>query len=104
MSVNVASFLVAYPEFSNAGTAMLTAQLAQCELIVSDSFEGQRDQVVMLTLADRLASGPWGRDARLVTEEGRSTTYSIELERLKRANAVRALRLGVSDSGSRWCR
>lgn len=98
MTVSIASFKVAYPEFVNAGDDLLTAQLAQVELVVSDSFGDQRDQVVMLTLADRLATSPSGRDARMMTEEGGATSvYSTELERLKRANAVRAIRLGVVD-------
>lgn len=100
MAVTVASFLVAYPTFTNAGTALLTSQLAQVELIVSDSFGTQRDQVVMLTLADRLATSPAGRDARLTTEKVPTSTYSVELERLKSANAVRAIRFGVDDGGS----
>ena len=100
MAVTTASFLIAYPEFRNAGAAMLAAQLAQVEIVVSDSFGTQRDQVVMLTLADRLATSPAGRDARLTTEKAPTSTYSVELERLKSANAVRAIRFGVDDSGS----
>lgn len=99
MTVSVNSFLVSYPEFANAGTALLTSQLAQVELCVSDSFGDQRDVVVMLTLADRLATSPSGRDARMLAgDEGSQTSvYATELERLKRANAVRALRFGVRD-------
>lgn len=104
MTVSVASFKLAYPEFSNAGDELLTAQLALAEVVVSDSFGDQRDLVVMLTLADRLATSPSGRDARMVTEDRPASTYSVELERLKAANAVRALRMGVDDGGVRWCR
>lgn len=99
MAATVAGFLLCHPEFANAGTALLTAQLAQIELVVSDSFGAQRDQVVYLSLADRLATSPSGRDARMLAgPEGSATSvYATELERLKRANAVRALRLGVAD-------
>lgn len=98
MTVSIATFKVAYPEFTNAGDPLLTAQLAQVELVVSDSFGDQRDQVVMLTLADRLSTSPSGRDARMLTEDEKRSTYSAELERLKRANAVNAVRLGVTES------
>jgi hypothetical protein len=104
MAASVEGFLVAYPEFRNAGTALLTSQLAQVEIIVSDSFGTQRDQVVYLTLADRLATSPAGRDARLTTEKAPTSTYSVELERLKSANAVRAIRFGVDDNGAAACR
>lgn len=104
MAVTVNSFLAAYPEFGNAGTTLLTAQLAFAEAVVSDSFGDQRDLVVMLTLADRLAQSPSGRDARMVTEERPASTYSVELERLKAANAIRAMRMGVDDSGAWRCR
>ncbi len=105
MTVTVNSFLAAYPEFANAGTTLLTAQLAFAEAVVSsDSFGDQRDLVVCLTLADRLATSPSGRDARMTTEDSPTSTYSVELERLKAANAVRALRMGVDDNGVRWCR
>jgi hypothetical protein len=106
MTVSVNSFLAAYPEFQNAGDTLLTAQLALAEVVVSsDSFGAQRDLAVMLTLADRLATSPSGRDARMTTEDRPASTYSVELERLKAANAVRALRMGVDDGGIRWtCR
>src|SRR5688572_19568087 len=97
MATSTAGFLAAYPEFSNAGTTLLTAQLAFAEAVVSDSFGDQRDFVVYLTLADRLATSPSGRDARMTTDEQPRSTYSVELERLKAANAVRALRMGVDD-------
>ena len=97
MAVTISTFKAAYPSFVNAGDEMLTAQLAQVELIVSDSFGDQRDQVVMLTLADRLSSMPEGRDARLTAEGGPRSTYAPELERLKAANAVRAIRFGAED-------
>jgi hypothetical protein len=100
VTVSVASFLVRHPEFVNAGTALLTQALADIELEVSaDAFGSQRDAVVCLKLADRLASSPSGRDARMVMGEGanQSTTYRRQLDELMQANAVRAIRLGVVD-------
>ena len=94
MSVTVASFKVAFPEFVKAGDPMLEAQLAQAELEVSDLFEDQRDHAVMLRLADNLALSPWGRDARLVGEKATSSPYGQRFWRLAEANAVRASRLG----------
>jgi hypothetical protein len=100
MTVSVASFLVRCPDFANAGTSLLAAALADVELEVSsDAFGAQRDAVVCLKLADRLASSPSGRDARMVMGGGanQSTTYRRQLDELMCANAVRATRLGVVD-------
>lgn len=93
MAVSTASFLLAYPEFVGAGTSLLTAQLAQAELLVSDAFGTQRDLVVMLVLADALARSPSGRDAKL-DGPGDVTVYQHTLDRLKTANALSASRLG----------
>lgn len=96
MTVSVSSFKIAYPSFVNAGDTLLTAQLAQVELEVSDGFAEQRDAVVMLLLADRLSSMPEGRDARMLTEEGGATsTYRKRYDELCAAYAVNALRFGV---------
>jgi hypothetical protein len=92
MAASTASFLLAYPEFANAGTPLLTAALAEAELLVSDSFGTQRDSVVYLTMADALARSPSGRDAKLADDE--KTVYQHTLDRLKSANAVTASRLG----------
>lgn len=98
MTVSVSSFLDAYPEFAKAGTTLLTAQLAQAELEVSDSWADRRDTVVMLTLADALANSPWGRDARMVTVDkaGRvsTSTYGARLDDMRRAHGIRGSRLG----------
>lgn len=97
MAVDVSSFVIAFPEFSKAGTPMLEAQLAMAELEVSDLFEDQRDHAVMLRLADNLALSPWGRDARLVPAGATTSTYGVLFQRLAEANAVRASRLGSSN-------
>lgn len=103
MAVTVSTFKVAFPEFSKAGDAMLTAQLAQAELEVSDSFGDRRDLVVMLTLADNLANSPWGRDARMVPVNKvngaqMQSTYAVRLQALKEVNAVSGSRFGSATS------
>jgi hypothetical protein len=101
MTVSTASFLVAFPEFAKANTAMVTAQLAMVELEVSDSFGESRDLAVMLKLADALALSPWGRDARMVpkgVDNAFSSTYGVRLQRMQEANAVSASRLGSPEA------
>lgn len=97
MTVSVASFKVAFPEFVKAGDAMLTAQLAAIELEVSDAFGDSRDLAVMLRLADTLALSPWGRDARLLPAKATGSTYGDRFQRMAEANAVSASRLGSQD-------
>lgn len=103
MTVSVASFKVAFPEFLKAGDPMLAAQLALVELEVSDSFGDSRDLAVMLKLADALAQSPWGRDARMVpkgVENAFSSTYGLRFRAMAEANAVSSSRLGSVDDGS----
>jgi hypothetical protein len=100
MTVSVASFKIAFPEFVKAGDAMLGAQLAFTETEVSDSFGDSRDLAVMLKLADALALSPWGRDARLVpkgVDNAFSSTYGVRFRAMAEANGVTASRLGSSD-------
>lgn len=100
MTVSVASFKVAFPEFQKAGDPMLEAQLALVELEVSDSFEDSRDLAVMLRLADNLALSPFGRDARMIpkgVDNAFSSTYGVRYRALAEANGVTASRLGSTD-------
>ncbi len=100
--VTIETFLISFPEFSSAGTSMLTAQLALAEVMTSsDSFGDQRDRAVQLLLADTLACSPWGRDARMVSEDQRTSTYATQLWSMRRANAVSAMRVGVADGRCR---
>lgn len=97
MTVSVASFLVAFPEFLKAGVPMLEAQLALVEPEVSDSFGDSRDLAVMLKLADALAQSPWGRDARMVpkgVDNAFSSTYGMRFRAMAEANGVSADRMG----------
>lgn len=89
MAVTTASFVIAFAEFSFVDSALLTAQLAHVEAIVSADVydtEAKRDYVVQLTLAHALALSPMGRDAGLVAKDG-TTTYGAQLKALKLGNA-----------------
>jgi hypothetical protein len=94
VTVTVASFKVAYPEFGKAGDAMLEAALVDIELEVSDDFGDSRDAAVMLRLADRLALSPSGRDARLDPKKATSSTYGERFQAMASALAVSATRCG----------
>lgn len=97
MTVSVSSFKAWDPSFNNAGDLLIAAKLEEAELTTSDSFGDQRDLAVMLLTADLLATSPWGRDARMLAEDQRTSTYATRLWSLRRQNAVRALRFGVGD-------
>ncbi len=98
MAVSVASFKVAYPEFAKASDGLVAAHLAPVELAVSDSFAEQRDQAVMLRLADTLALSVWGRNARLVAPSDGASTYGQRFRAMAEANALSASRLGSPPS------
>lgn len=97
MSVSVASFKVANPEFAFVDDTYVAAQLANVEAVTSDAYdtEAKRDYVVQLTLAHALALSPMGRDAGLVDKRG-ETTYGARLNELKLGNAcLHESRLGT---------
>ena len=96
MTATRAGFLAAHPEFSNAGTALIDAQLELAEADVSDSFGALRDKAVYLKLAHQLASSPWGRNARSTAPgaEQSATPYGLLFDAMARANALSASRLG----------
>lgn len=97
MSVSVASFKVANPEFAFVDDAYVEAQLANVEAVTSDAYDtdAKRDYVVQLTLAHALALSPMGRDAGLVAKDG-TTTYGARLKELKLGNAcLHESRLGT---------
>ena len=100
MTVTLASFKIAKPEFVKAGDAQITAALAFAENETSDTaFDDSRDFAVILKTADILAASPAGRDARLMLKEtGAATTYGVELARMQSAAALSASRFGSSES------
>lgn len=86
-------FIGLYPEFTSAPEPFVTVVIAECELLVSDTFGTQRLLVLALTVAARLADSPQGRAARL--ESGQEPSwYAVRLKNLQRANAVSGLRIG----------
>lgn len=100
MATTTTAFLVRYPEFAKANAAMLTAALADAELMTSDAFGDKRDLAVYLQLADALATGPSGRDAQLSTPNEPST-YRRQYDRLARALACgNSTRLGTVYDGT----
>lgn len=102
MTVSVANFKVAFPEFLKAAEAMVSAQLAFVEATTHDDWgsEAARDYVVMLSLADALATGPFGRDAQLIAADAKTSTYRLKLWGLMKAHAcLHPDRLGTLPAG-----
>ncbi|MFA4972200.1 MAG: hypothetical protein WC683_06275 [bacterium] len=96
VTVSVSSFLASYPEFRPAHeqhAGLISALLAKAELVVGDHWETERDEVVELELASRLAAGPMGRAAQLIDKDGEST-YSRQLHERQIAHAYALGRLG----------
>lgn len=86
MAVTNVTFLAAYPEFSNLGTAQIDAVIAEQELAVADSWDTERDDIVELKVADRLATSPQGRSARL-SDPNNATTYAMQLRKREKIHA-----------------
>ena len=92
--VTPAEFRALYPAFKATDESWITAALAQSEALTGDTWGTEtRDYIVGLTTAAAMARSPQGRAANLVSEDG-SSTYSVELDDLRRANACIAWRLG----------
>lgn len=97
MTVTVASFQVAYPEFAKANSATLEARLAEVELVTSDAWGEKRDLAVSLQLADALACSPSGRDAQL-SDPNSPTTYRRRYWALCKAlGFANPIRLGTTE-------
>jgi hypothetical protein len=93
MSVDAAGFLLLYPEFTPAGTALITAKIAEAEEQVSDTFAtDRRDYIVALQTAAILAESPQGRNARL-DPKGRNI-YAERLQDEQWAHACAFNRIG----------
>ena len=88
MAVTVDSFKAAHPEFAANPTGQLTVKLAAVEARVSDDWGALRDEVVMLELADTLASAPAGMRARKVDDGKGRNVYHEKLMQLKAAHAL----------------
>lgn len=79
-----AEFLVKFPEFESAPSALIDSALSDASAIVPTTWGDWREQVIGLETAQALATSPMGRNARLVED---ATIYEAKLLRLKRAQA-----------------
>lgn len=84
MAVTVASFLLAYPEFTRAPDVVdVDTHLADAILEVDAEVWGDKtDKGVALTLAHSLALSPFGQMSKLSADDGEST-YGKRLQQLK---------------------
>jgi hypothetical protein len=86
--MTVASFLEAFPEFTDVNTEtpdLVSAKLAQAARRVASGTVAAflRDDLIAYLAAHLLATSPQGQQARMVSKDGR-TTYLEEYERLCR--------------------
>lgn len=81
--ITAAEFLVGFPEFSAAGTPLVEAKLADADATTSvDAFApAVRDRRVALVAARLLALSPFGRDMKLVSDDG-ATVYDDTIRRM----------------------
>ncbi len=90
------AFLASYPEFEvidREEPSIVPAKLAEADAAVSDTWGKHRDEIVGLETAHRLALSPFGRNAKLVSEQGKST-YGEQLKQRRRAHACAFNRQG----------
>lgn len=86
--MTAAEFKVAYPEFKTAPDGVVTAAIAEQELMVSDTWGTRRTMVLGLRVADALAKSPHGRNGRLnITSDSAplENPYTKKLEELRKA-------------------
>lgn len=91
-----AAFLVRFPEFGPADTdfpGMVDATLAEAALAIGDQWGSKYDQVHGLETAHRLAISPFGKNAKLSTDTGK-TTYGEQLHKMRVAATAILQRLG----------
>lgn len=78
-------FLVRFPEFENAGTALIDAKIAEVDLRLAGleiwKTEDNRNLGIGYRVADSIALSPYGVNARLVNKDG-STTYGKQYDKL----------------------
>ena len=100
MALDVATFLLGYPEFSDAPPSLIQAKLTDAIAlgppVVWGNADPSRDLVqqgVFLYAAHFLACSPFARDMKLVHDDGKTTLYSDRLATLKRlvASGARVL-------------
>jgi hypothetical protein len=90
VSVSAADFLISYPEFTPLHTEdapLVDAVLARAARRLKGPWPSDvLVDMIMLSAADMLARGPWGRDAKL-SAPGSTTSYAEELTIRKKAFA-----------------
>ena len=85
MTVTRDSLVVAYPEFGNAPTAMVDAQIANATLCNDSDVYGDRyDLAVLLMACHLIAVSPWGEKLKLSPTKG-VTAYLEGHQRLEAA-------------------
>lgn len=81
MAVDVASFKARFPEFVNAGDALIAAVITEAELEVpAKVWRAKTDAGVLWLAAHKLATSPSGEAARLANG---SSMYLAEFDRLR---------------------
>lgn len=86
--MTVASFLEAFPEFTDVNTEtpdLVSAKLAQATRRVAEGTVSAflRDDLIAYLAAHLIATSPQGQQARLSSDAG-SSTYLVEYQRLCR--------------------
>ncbi len=82
MAVTHDSFVLGFPEFSEAGRALFTAKIAEAVLLVDGDVWGSKEDLgVSYWAAHLLAMSPWGQQSRMLEKKGR-TTYEMHLDKL----------------------
>jgi hypothetical protein len=77
--INFATFVASFPEFSTATETLVNAKLADADARTSSSYGETREQRVFYLTARLLALSPFGRDMKLVSDDG-STAYDAEID------------------------
>jgi hypothetical protein len=88
MAATVDEFRKRFPEFAGVDDVLIATHMGDAALSVSAGVWGVKQDVGIYYLtAHRLALSPFGRAAKLVGEDGK-TTYGAHLEELKRQVSV----------------
>lgn len=85
MAVTPASLIANHPEFTGAPTAMVSGAISKATNSVEESmFKETYDEAVELLACHKLALSPYGQQARMVSADGATTTYSVQFDQLAR--------------------
>lgn len=88
MAVDRASLIVRFPEFTSTPSALVTACIAEAELLVDRAYYGTKaDMAVTHFAAHLVAINPLGEMARL-DKKGEKTTYLLSFQRIMRSTGA----------------